>query len=135
VANNIEDSLVKFGLDGVDAETKKKIAALIAGVPKRRKTGIREYADSYGTDDIKSKFELILAAILKLYPEAINSSTRIVDEFKELNYPDVELFKLISSLVDWKTKGDSLALVVSQLTDVSVVEDVEDVVDDLLDIE
>jgi hypothetical protein len=44
-------------------------------------------------------------------------------------------FKLISSLVDWKTKGDSLALVVSQLTDVSVVEDVEDVVDDLLDIE
>jgi hypothetical protein len=135
VANNIEDSLVKFGLDEVDAETKKKIAALIAGVPKRRKTGIRDYADSYGTDDIKSKFELILAAILKLYPEAINSSTRIVDEFKELNYPDVELFKLISSLVDWKTKGDSLALVVSQLTDVSVVEDVEDVVDDLLDIE
>jgi hypothetical protein len=135
VANNIEDSLVKFGLNEVDAETKKKIAALIAGVPKRRKTGIRDYADSYGTDDIKSKFELILAAILKLYPEAINSSTRIVDEFKELNYPDVELFKLISSLVDWKTKGDSLALVVSQLTDVSVVEDVEDVVDDLLDIE
>ena len=127
--------MVKFGLDEVDAETKKKIAALIAGVPKRRKTGIRDYADSYGTDDIKSKFELILAAILKLYPEAINSSTRIVDEFKELNYPDVELFKLISSLVDWKTKGDSLALVVSQLTDVSVVEDVEDVVDDLLDIE
>ena len=122
-------------MDEVDAETKKKIAALIAGVPKRRKTGIRDYADSYGTDDIKSKFELILAAILKLYPEAINSSTRIVDEFKELNYPDVELFKLISSLVDWKTKGDSLALVVSQLTDVSVVEDVEDVVDDLLDIE
>jgi hypothetical protein len=135
VANNIEDSLVKFGLDEVDAETKKKIAALIAGVPKRRKTGIRDYADSYGTDDIKSKFELILAAILKLYPEAINSSTRIVDEFKELNYPDVELFKLISNLVNWKTKGDSLALVVSQLTDVSVVEDVEDVVDDLLDIE
>ena len=127
--------MVKFGLNEVDAETKKKIAALIAGVPKRRKTGIRDYADSYGTDDIKSKFELILAAILKLYPEAINSSTRIVDEFKELNYPDVELFKLISSLVDWKTKGDSLALVVSQLTDVSVVEDVEDVVDDLLDIE
>ena len=127
--------MVKFGLDEVDAETKKKIAALIAGVPKRRKTGIRDYADSYGTDDIKSKFELILAAILKLYPEAINSSTRIVDEFKELNYPDVELFKLISSLVDWKTKGESLALVVSQLTDVSVVEDVEDVVDDLLDIE
>ena len=124
--------MVKFGLNEVDAETKKKIAALIAGVPKRRKTGIRDYADSYGTDDIKSKFELILAAILKLYPEAINSSTRIVDEFKELNYPDVELFKLISSLVDWKTKGDSLALVVSQLTDVSVV---EDVVDDLLDIE
>ena len=135
VANNIEDSLVKFGLDEVDAETKKKIAALIAGVPKRRKTGIRDYADSYGTDNIKSKFELILAAILKLYPEAINSSTRIVDEFKELNYPNVELFKLISSSVDWKTKGDSLALVVSQLTDVSVVEDVEDVVDDLLDIE
>jgi hypothetical protein len=135
VANNIEDSLVKFGLDGVDAETKEKIAALIAGVPKRRKTGIREYAESYGTDNIKSKFELILAAILKLYPEAINSSTRIVDEFKELNYPDVELFKLISNLVNWKTKGDSLALVVSQLTDVSVVEDVEDVVDDLLDIE
>ena len=135
MANNIEDSLVKFGLNEVDAETKKKIAALIAGVPKRRKTGIREYAESYGTDNIKSKFELILAAILKLYPEAINSSTRIVDEFKELNYPDVELFKLISSLVDWKTKGDSLALVVSQLTDVSVVEDVEDVVDDLLDIE
>ena len=119
-------------MNEVDAETKEKIAALIAGVPKRRKTGIRDYADSYGTDDIKSKFELILAAILKLYPEAINSSTRIVDEFKELNYPDVELFKLISSLVDWKTKGDSLALVVSQLTDVSVV---EDVVDDLLDIE
>jgi hypothetical protein len=135
VANNIEDSLVKFGLNEVDAETKKKIAALIAGVPKRRKTGIREYAESYGTDNIKSKFELILAAILKLYPEAINSSTRIVDEFKELNYPDVELFKLISSSVDWKTKGESLALVVSQLTDVSVVEDVEDVVDDLLDIE
>jgi hypothetical protein len=132
VANNIEDSLVKFGLNEVDAETKKKIAALIAGVPKRRKTGIRDYAESYGTDNIKNKFELILAAILKLYPEAINSSTRIVDEFKELNYPDVELFKLISSLVDWKTKGDSLALVVSQLTDVSVV---EDVVDDLLDIE
>ena len=132
MANNIEDSLVKFGLNEVDAETKKKIAALIAGVPKRRKTGIRDYADSYGTDDIKSKFELILAAILKLYPEAINSSTRIVDEFKELNYPDVELFKLISNLVNWKTKGDSLALVVSQLTDVSVV---EDVVDDLLDIE
>ena len=127
--------MVKFGLNEVDAETKKKIAALIAGVPKRRKTGIRDYADSYGTDNIKSKFELILAAILKLYPEAINSSTRIVDEFKELNYPDVELFKLISSLVDWKTKGESLALVVSQLTDVSVVEDVEDVVDDLLDIE
>ena len=135
MANNIEDSLVKFGLDEVDAETKKKIAALIAGVPKRRKTGIRDYADSYGTDNITSKFELILAAILKLYPEAINSSTRIVDEFKELNYPDVELFKLISNLVNWKTKGDSLALVVSQLTDVSVVEDVEDVVDDLLDIE
>ena len=132
MANNIEDSFVEFGLADVDEETKKKIAALIAGVPKRRKTGIRDYADSYGTDDIKSKFELILAAILKLYPEAINSSTRIVDEFKELNYPDVELFKLISSLVDWKTKGDSLALVVSQLTDVSVV---EDVVDDLLDIE
>ena len=135
MANNIEDSLVKFGLNEVDAETKKKIAALIAGVPKRRKTGIRDYADSYGTDNITSKFELILAAILKLYPEAINSSTRIVDEFKELNYPDVELFKLISNLVNWKTKGDSLALVVSQLTDVSVVEDVEDVVDDLLDIE
>ena len=135
MANNIEDSLVKFGLDEVDAETKKKIAALIAGVPKRRKTGIRDYADSYGTDNITSKFELILAAILKLYPEAINSSTRIVNEFKELNYPDVELFKLISNLVNWKTKGDSLALVVSQLTDVSVVEDVEDVVDDLLDIE
>jgi hypothetical protein len=132
VANNIEDSLVKFGLDEVDAETKKKIAALIKGANRRSKTGIREYAESYGTDNIKNKFELILAAILKLYPEAINSSTRIVDEFKELNYPDVELFKLISSLVDWKTKGDSLALVVSQLTDVSVV---EDVVDDLLDIE
>jgi hypothetical protein len=131
VVNNIEDSLVKFGLDGVDEETKAKIAALVAGVPKRRKTGIREYADSYGTD-IKSKFELILAAILKLYPEAINASTRIVDEFEELNYPDVELFKLISSLVDWKTKGESLALVVTQLTDVPVV---EDVVDDLLDIE
>ena len=127
--------MVKFGLDGVDAETKEKIAALIKGANRRSKTGIREYADSYGTDNINSKFELILAAILKLYPEAINSSTRIVDEFKELNYPDVELFKLISSLVDWKTKGDSLALVVSQLTDVSVVEDVEDVVDDLLDIE
>ena len=134
MVKNIEDSLVKFGLDGVDAETKEKIAALIKGANRRSKTGIREYAESYGTD-IKSKFELILAAILKLYPEAINSSTRIVDEFKELNYPDVELFKLISSLVDWKTKGDSLALVVSQLTDVSVVEDVEDVVDDLLDIE
>ena len=131
MANNIEDSLVKFGLNEVDAETKKKIAALIAGVPKRRKTGILKYAESYGTD-IKSRLELILASILKLYPEAINSSTRIVDEFKELNYPNVELFKLISSLVDWKTKGDSLALVVSQLTDVSVV---EDVVDDLLDIE
>ena len=127
--------MVKFGLDGVDAETKEKIAALIKGANRRSKTGIREYADSYGTDNITSKFELILAAILKLYPEAINSSTRIVDEFKELNYPDVELFKLISSLVDWKTKGESLALVVSQLTDVSVVEDVEDVVDDLLDIE
>ena len=127
--------MVKFGLDGVDAETKEKIAALIKGANRRSKTGIREYADSYGTDNIKSKFELILAAILKLYPEAINSSTRIVDEFKELNYPNVELFKLISILVDWKTKGDSLALVVSQLTDVSVVEDVEDVVDDLLDIE
>ena len=135
MVKNIEDSLVKFGLDGVDAETKEKIAALIKGANRRSKTGIREYAESYGTDNIKSKFELILAAILKLYPEAINSSTRIVDEFKELNYPDVELFKLISSLVDWKTKGDSLALVVSQLTDVSVVEDVEDVVDDLLDIE
>ena len=127
--------MVKFGLDGVDAETKEKIAALIKGANRRSKTGIREYADSYGTDNITSKFELILAAILKLYPEAINSSTRIVDEFKKLNYPDVELFKLISSLVDWKTKGDSLALVVSQLTDVSVVEDVEDIVDDLLDIE
>ena len=126
--------MVKFGLDGVDAETKEKIAALIKGANRRSKTGIREYADSYGTD-INSKFELILAAILKLYPEAINSSTRIVDEFKELNYPDVELFKLISSLVDWKTKGDSLALVVSQLTDVSVVEVVEVVEDDLLDIE
>jgi hypothetical protein len=134
VANNIEDSLVKFGLDGVDAETKEKITALIKGANRRSKTGIREYAESYGTD-ITSKFELILAAILKLYPEAINSSTRIVDEFKKLNYPNVELFKLISSLVDWKTKGDSLALVVSQLTDVSVVEDVVDVVDDLLDIE
>ena len=127
--------MVKFGLDGVDAETKEKIAALIKGANRRSKTGIREYADSYGTDNIKSRLELILASILKLYPEAINSSTRIVNEFKELNYPDVELFKLISSLVDWKTKGDSLALVVSQLTDVSVVEDVEDVVDDLLDIE
>ena len=126
--------MVKFGLDGVDAETKEKIAALIKGANRRSKTGIREYAESYGTD-ITSKFELILAAILKLYPEAINSSTRIVDEFKELNYPDVELFKLISSLVDWKTKGESLALVVSQLTDVSVVEVVEVVEDDLLDIE
>ena len=134
VANNIEDSFVEFGLADVDEETKKKIAALIAGVPKRRKTGILKYAESYGTD-IKSRLELILASILKLYPEAINSSTRIVNEFEELNYSDVELFKLISSLVDWKTKGDSLALVVSQLTDVSVVEDVEDVVDDLLDIE
>ena len=132
VVKNIEDSFVEFGLADVDEETKKKIAALIKGANRRSKTGIREYAESYGTDNIKSKFELILAAILKLYPEAINSSTRIVDEFKELNYPDVELFKLISSLVDWKTKGESLALVVSQLTDVSVV---EDVVDDLLDIE
>jgi hypothetical protein len=131
VANNIEDSLAKFGLDGVDAETKEKIAALLKGVPKRRKTGINEYAESYGTD-IKSKFELILGSILKLYPEAINASTRIADEFEKLNYPDVELFKLISSLVDWKTKGNSLTLVVSQLTDVPVV---EDVVDDLLDIE
>lgn len=124
--------MVKFGLADVDAETKEKIAALLKGVPKRRKTGIREYADSYGTDNIKSKFELILASILKLYPEAINASTRIVDEFEELNYPDVELMKLISSLVDWKTKGESLALVVSQLTDAPVI---EDVVDDLLDIE
>lgn len=118
-------------MDSVDAETKEKITALLKGVPKRRKTGIGEYAESYGTD-IKSKFELILASILKLYPEAINASTRIVDEFETLNYPDVELFKLISSLVDWKTKGNSLTLVVSQLTDVPVV---EDVVDDLLDIE
>lgn len=123
--------MVKFGLDGVDAEIKEKIAALIKGAKRRSKRGIREYADSYGTD-IKSKFELILAAILKLYPEAINSSTRIIDEFEELNYPDVELFKLISSLVDWKTKGESLASVVNQLTDVPVV---EDIVDDLLDIE
>lgn len=124
--------MVKFGLANVDAETKEKIAALIAGVPKRRKTGIREYADSYGTDNIKSKFELIVAAIMRLYPEVMNASSRVVDEFEELNYPDVELFKLISSLVDWKTKGESLTLVVNQLTDVPVV---EDVVDDLLDIE
>jgi hypothetical protein len=131
VANNIENSLVELGLDD---ETRKKIAALIAGVPKRRKTGILKYAESCGTD-IKSKFELILAAILTLYPEVMNASTRIVDEFKELNYTNVELLKLISSLVDWKTKGESLALVVNQLTDVPVAEDVEDVVDDLLDIE
>jgi hypothetical protein len=131
VANNIENSLVELGLDD---ETRKKIAALIAGVPKRSKTGILKYAESCGTD-IKSKFELILAAILTLYPEVMNASTRIVDEFKELNYTNVELLKLISSLVDWKTKGESLALVVNQLTDVPVAEDVVEDVDDLLDIE
>jgi hypothetical protein len=65
----------------------------------------------------------------------MNASTRIVDEFKELNYTNVELLKLISSLVDWKTKGESLALVVNQLTDVPVAEDVVEDVDDLLDIE
>ena len=119
---------------GLDDETRKKIAALIAGVPKRCKTGILKYAESCGTD-IKSKFELILAAILTLYPEVMNASTRIVDEFKELNYTNVELLKLISSLVDWKTKGESLALVVNQLTDVPVAEDVVEDVDDLLDIE
>lgn len=119
-------------MDNVDAETKTKIEALLSakGVPKRKKKGIGEYIESYGTDNVKNKFDLIVAAILKLYPEALDPSQRIIDEFTELKYSDLELLKLISQLVDWKTKGESLALVNSQLSDVSIIEESEP---DLLD--